>query len=40
MLGVEAVDNILFGTPEVTLDKPFLINERGQKQTDRIFSLK
>ena len=40
MLGVEAVDHILLGTLEVTLETPSLINARGQKQTDRVFSLK
>jgi hypothetical protein len=34
MLGVEAVDNILFGTKEFTLMYPSLTNEGGAKNTD------
>ena len=34
MLGVEAVDNILFGTKEFTLNYPGLANERGAKNMD------
>jgi len=28
MLGVEAVDNILLGTPELTLENPDFVNTR------------
>jgi len=34
MIGVEAVDNILFGSKEFTLDYPSLTNEGGNKNTD------
>jgi len=34
MLGVEAVDNILFGSREFTLNYCSLVNERGKKYTD------
>jgi hypothetical protein len=33
MIGVEAVDNILFGSKEFTLHYPSLANERGAKNT-------
>ena len=34
MIGVEAVDNMLFGTKEFTLFHPSLANERGKKNMD------
>ena len=34
MIGVEAVDNMLFGTKEFTLMHPSLANERGKKNMD------
>ena len=34
MIGVEAVDNILFGTKEFTLFHPSLANEGGKKNMD------
>lgn len=34
MIGVEAADNILFGTKEFTLTHPSLTNEGGAKNTD------
>mmetsp|Transcript_18681 Transcript_18681/g.25763 ORF Transcript_18681/g.25763 Transcript_18681/m.25763 type:complete len:497 (+) Transcript_18681:67-1557(+) len=39
MIGVEAVDNILFGTKEFTLQFPSLTNEGGSKNTDLVFAL-
>ncbi len=38
MIGVEAVDNILFGTKEFTLFFPSLTNEGGAKNTDLVFT--
>lgn len=38
MIGVEAVDNILFGTKEFTLMYPSLTNEGGAKNTDVVFA--
>lgn len=38
MIGVEAVDNILFGTKEFTLFYPSLTNEGGAKNTELIYS--
>ncbi len=38
MIGVEAVDNILFGTKEFTLFHPSLANEGGVKNTDLKYS--
>jgi hypothetical protein len=40
MIGVEAADNILFGTKEFTLDFPSLTNEGGAKNTDLVYSAK
>ena len=37
MIGVEAVDNMLFGTKEFTLLYPSLTNEGGAKNTDLVF---
>lgn len=37
MIGVEAVDNILFGTKEFTLMYPSLTNERGNKNTSVVY---
>jgi hypothetical protein len=37
MIGVEAVDNMLFGTKEFTLFYPSLANEGGAKNTDLKF---
>mmetsp|Transcript_11900 Transcript_11900/g.14380 ORF Transcript_11900/g.14380 Transcript_11900/m.14380 type:complete len:502 (+) Transcript_11900:57-1562(+) len=34
MIGVEAVDNVLFGTKEFTLNHPSLANEGGKKNMD------
>jgi hypothetical protein len=34
MIGVEAADNMLFGTKEFTLDHPSLANEGGKKNTE------
>ena len=34
MIGVEAIDNMLFGTKEFTLFHPSLTNEGGAKNTD------
>jgi len=39
MIGVEAVDNILFGSKEFTLLYPSLTNEGGNKNTDLEFIL-
>eukprot|EP01038_Epipyxis_sp_PR26KG_P010739 gene10739-14424_t len=39
MIGVEAVDNILYGTKEFTLFYPSLTNEGGAKNTDLKFKL-
>ncbi|GMH69347.1 hypothetical protein TrST_g1136 [Triparma strigata] len=39
MLGVEAVDNMLFGSREFTLNYCSLVNERGRKYTDMKFSI-
>lgn len=39
LIGVEAVDNILFGTKEFTLDYPSLTNEGGAKNVDLIFGV-
>jgi len=39
MLGVEAVDNILFGTKEITLDSPDTVNAPGGKNMDLKFAL-
>jgi hypothetical protein len=38
MIGVEAVDNMLFGTKEFTLFYPSLTNEGGAKNTELTFS--
>jgi hypothetical protein len=38
MLGVEAVDNILFGTKEVTLDNPDIVNAAGGKNMEMLFA--
>ena len=38
MIGVEAVDNILFGTKEFTLHYPSLTNEGGAKNMDVLFA--
>ena len=35
MQGVEAVDNILFGTDEVTLNSPDIVNTKGARQEYR-----
>jgi hypothetical protein len=35
MLGVEPVDNALFGSPEITLDETDSVN--GQRNTERRF---
>lgn len=37
MIGVEAVDNMLFGTKEFTLFYPSLTNEGGAKNTDLVY---
>ena len=37
MIGVEAADNMLFGTKEFTLLYPSLTNEGGAKNTDLVF---
>jgi len=37
MLGVEAVDNILDGARELTLQYPDLVNAPGNKETDKRF---
>eukprot|EP01039_Chlorochromonas_danica_P001327 gene1327-1449_t len=37
MIGVEAVDNILFGTKEFTLQHPSLTNEGGAKNHDLVY---
>ena len=39
MIGVEAVDNILWGTKEFTLMYPALTNERGNKNMDLQYDL-
>ena len=39
MLGVEAVDNILFGTKELTLDSPDIVNAPGGKNMDLKFAM-
>jgi len=39
-MGVEAVDNILFGAKEFTLFYPSLTNEGGSKNTDMKYTLK
>jgi|TARA_B110000208_G_scaffold141572_1_gene170863 hypothetical protein len=36
MLGVEAVDNVLFGSEEKTLFAPDLVNARGQRALETI----
>jgi len=38
MLGVEAVDNILFGSPEMTLNYPNIVNEVSNKNHDIKFN--
>ena len=38
MIGVEAVDNIMFGTKEFTLLHPSLANERGKKNLELKFT--
>jgi protoporphyrinogen oxidase len=38
MIGVEAIDNILYGSKEFTLLYPSLTNEGGQKNTDILFA--
>lgn len=38
-IGVEAVDNILWGTKEFTLFHPSLTNEGGKKNTDLVFGV-
>ena len=38
MIGVEAIDNILYGAKEFTLLHPNLTNEGGQKNTDILFA--
>ncbi len=38
MIGVEAIDNILYGAKEFTLLYPSLTNEGGQKNTDILFA--
>ncbi len=38
LIGVEAVDNILYGTKEFTLFYPSLTNEGGQKNTDLVYA--
>jgi len=40
MIGVEAADNILFGTKEFTLHYPSLTNEGGAKNTDLLLFAK
>ena len=40
MIGVEAIDNMLFGTKEFTLLYPSLTNEGGAKNTDLKFDSK
>ena len=37
MLGVEAVDNMLYGSRELTLHYPDLVNAPGNKETDKRF---
>ena len=39
MIGVEAIDNMLWGAKEFTLFHPSLANERGKKNTDMAFTL-
>jgi hypothetical protein len=38
MQGVEAVDNILFGATELTVHHPDIVNARGNKNTQLVFS--
>ncbi len=38
MLGVECVDNVLFGTQELTLEHPNIVNPR--KNTELLYSKK
>jgi hypothetical protein len=38
LIGVEAVDNILFGTKEFTLFYPSLTNEGGAKNTELVYN--
>lgn len=39
MQGVQAVDNVLFGAPELTLSNPDMTNARGNKNKDIVFKL-
>jgi hypothetical protein len=39
MQGVQAVDSILFGAPELTLSHPDITNARGNKNKDIVFKL-
>ena len=39
MLGVEAVDNILNGTKELTLDHPDIVNAPGGKNVELTFAV-
>jgi hypothetical protein len=39
MLGVEAVDNILHGTKELTLDNPDIVNAPGGKNLELVFDV-
>ena len=40
MQGVEAIDNMLFGTTELTLNHPNIVNARGKKNNQLLFTMK
>ena len=40
MQGVEAINNMLYGTAEMTLNHPNIVNARGKKNVDIVFDLK
>ena len=40
MQGVEAINNMLYGTAEMTLNHPSIVNARGKKNVDIVFDLK